>query len=994
MCLGLLLGLFGLLEPVVGPNDLIKGMTLTRSSAAYSYDSPAAETALCRLVRLAVNWVVIEPVWWMDDTGSSEIFPRHGFSPDDDEIRLIISRAHHQGLKVFLKPEVHCLSGRRQLEHNPHDHRWFNAYRRFIRHYAGLAEEAACELFAVGVELDRTADEPWEMAEWHKTINLVRQVFKGKLTYAADWRTWRLIPFWNQLDYIGINAYFPLTGHLPSFPIGSVDYLAWFWKNRHLPEIEAFLKNFRRLKPVLFTEIGYRSVAGCYLNPDDDTCPGPFDLNAQRNCCIAAYHALCGKPWFAGWFWRDWPTDTNMTPENTDYSLPGKAAQEVLRRFNTTLATHKGFCFPTTYDSTYFFPRTFPALDSLTAIGANWIAVNSRWLMADTGPDFDTIKPLFGESPVDSSIRMLIDSAHARGLAVALSCYLACSTRVWCGLHDPGPDTAWFRAESAYVAHCARLAEEKGVEMLTIGLEINRTMDSQEEARLWRHKVIPAARELYSGPLAYGASWDPVHPDFWDGIDLCGIHPYYPLVKPESYSGIYPADTARNQRPRIKEIHRLSPLSWEKLRIPALAELYHQIHKPVLFTEIGYRSIDSAAFGTTDTWQAWTAVQHKPTASNLYAVFFLSDTRTGYIAGDSGIILKTTDTGFTWTRCPEWTDRALYALDFPVPETGYAAGAAGTVLKTIDGFVHTRHQTIDEEINFYALRFPFDTRTGYLAGTKGAIFKTSDGGTSWQRRFCILSSGETLRTTLRALDFVSPRTGYIAGDSGTILMTTDAGETWHPLAVPVRLNLNGMDFISPDTGFVVGDSGLLLQTTDGGANWLISTFRTREWSFNSISVPDYDSARFIAGTRGIILRAGTAWQFNGSVQHSKTRLPLHSIQVRRQPKNGYYELLGFAVGDSGTILRTATGGRMRVDFNEQTNCYQAAFLAFWRNPEKPWPRPWFYGFHFWKWETDPTPMDIEHELVIDDFTPQGKKTQAVIRQWFERYSPERRSRTR
>jgi|GEM_PF-485850 len=985
------------LTQTVGPDELCKGMTLIRTSAQHPYDSPTAESSLTRLIKqTASNWLAIQPVWYQSDTGAAEITPQPNISPADQEIIFLINQAHRLGLKVFLKPVIKCLSGVSLLKYDSPNPRWFTAYRRFILHYARIAAQTNCELFAIGTALDRTADDHQENLEWQKTINLVRQQFKKsarppKLVYAADWRTYQKILFWDRLDYIGINAYFPLTTEQPPLPPpefqpGSVDYLAWYWKQKHLPEIENFLARFNPAKPLLFTEIGYPAQPHCYLAPDSFVPAITYDPTTQRNCYLAAYHALAGRPWFAGLFWFNWETDT--TPNTTaGYPPRERTVLELIRRFNTALATHKGFCLPTTYDSTYLFARTFPALDSLKALGANWVAINSRWLMADTGKNYDTIKPQFGESPLDSSIKMVIDSAHQKGLFVALSCYLACSTRVWCGLHNPGADTAWFRAESAYVAHCAQLAEEKNVEMLTIGLELNSTMDSPVEAQLWRQIVLPAARALYSGPIAYGASWSPVDDYFWDGIDLAGIHPYFPLVEQNLYSGRYPIDTAINQRPTPDDICRLSPYSWQKMRIPALSELYHRIHKPLLFTEIGYRSLDSAAYGTTDTWYAWQPCHPRPTRCNLFALCFPKDTLTGYIAGDSGTVLKTTDAGKTWTRCSTSTKEPLYAIHFPVQDTGYATGAGGLIIKTTSGFATCEHQTLPRAGNFYAINFPHSTRTGYLCGDSGAIFKTTDGGTTWQRQFCLLATGETLKIRLNAMDFITDRIGYIAGAHGTILKTTDGGATWRKLKTRVKVNLNGIDFISPDTGFAVGDASLLLQTTDAGKTWLTHTFRTQDWDFNSVSVPEYDSACFIAGTRGIILRAGTAWQFNGSVQHSKTYLPLHAIQVWPQPRTGYYDLIGFAVGDAGTILKTATGGRMRVDFNEQANCYEAAFRAFWGDFKKPHPLPWFYGFHFWKWETDFAPMDIEHELRIDDYTPQGKKAAQIIKNWFNRYSP-------
>ncbi len=1002
------------LAQVAGPDEMIKGMNFIRFSSQYPYNSVSGESSLIDLKELTrINWVAIVPVWWMSDTGSSDIVFMPDISPSDSEVIRIINLAHSLGLKVFLKPEVRCLSGVGRGYHNPRDTNWFVSYRNFISRYALIARQTGCELFSVGVELDQTTDESWEVMEWRKTIRLVRGILSHSpvaclLTYAADWRIFGAIPFWDSLDYIGINAYFPLRDETEPepLPLPSVDYLSVWWKTSYLPLIKRLADSL--VKPVIFTEVGYRSIRGSTRKPRDETLLGDYDEVEQRNGYIACFHSLLGKPWFAGWFWFNWTTGQpdsggQRVPVDHSYSPRGKKAQEVLRRFNLSICSHKGFCFPTTYDFTYSWGRTHQALNSLVSHYANWVAINSRWLMKDPGAGYDTIKPIPGESPADTSIKRVIKEARKRGLSVALSCYLACSTRVWCGLHNPGNDTNWFQDESLYLVHCARIAEEESVEMLIIGLEINRTMDSPEEAELWRRMIIPAVREIYSGPLCYGASYSDVHPEFWDGIDFCGIHPYFPLADTKFarlVSQGYPWDTMVNQRPNIQDLVKgnLPPypgnlLAWERWYIPNIYQHWFlRFEKPILFTEIGYRSLDNSALHPSyDYWYGWHRIPKRNdtvvmvTRRNLNGLCFPVDTLVGYIVGDSGTVLKTVNGGKSFTFCASGTDCNLYAVDFPSRDTGYAVGADGVILKTTDGFdgyitVEWRNTYID----FYSVCFPDSPRTGYVVGDSGVILKTTDGGETWERQFAILPSGETLRVQLRSVYFLPGGVnGYIVGEDGTILKTTSGGVNWYKLTSPVKVKFNDVEFVSPDTGFVVGDSSVLLLTADGGRSWTRQVWwRGNMWNFKAVTVPDYDSARFIIGTRGLILRWGDSWPLDGGIQFSNTKDNLNDVLFHRVMRVGYYDLVGFAVGDSGTVLKAFSGGRMRVDFNEQANCYEAVFQAFWRDSLNPRPLPWFYGFHFWKWVTDYEPMWIEHEVQIDDYTPQGKKAGEVVRRWF------------
>ncbi|MEO0071371.1 MAG: YCF48-related protein [candidate division WOR-3 bacterium] len=990
---------------VAGPEDMVKGMAFVREPSGVHYDSPEARVSLEKLKSsVKPNWVVIVPVWWQRDTGLSvsEVYFWPDSSPSDTELRQVIMQAHNSGLKVFLKPEVRCSTRVWIGRHHPSFY-WFQSYFQFITHYAQLAESTGCELFSVGCALDSAADDTLEQNWWRNIIRNVRERYSGPVTYSADWRTYRNIGFWDSLDYIGINAYFPVWDITTGVELDSVSAFSEMWKRRWVPQIDSFWRGlgYATPKPVIFTEIGYRSVMGACLYPWDETMYSSFNEYEQRCCYIAALHSLLGRPWFAGWFWHCWTTDTLQGGYgDLGYTPKGKMAQEVLRRYNSTISSHKGFCFPSTYDYTYFYPDAYYALESLVAHNANWVAVNARWIMADTGANYDTIAPYHGHSPTDSSIRAVIDSAHSLGLNVSLCCYISCFTPVWCGWHNPGGNTNWFRDESVYVSHYAPIAEQESVEMFTIGLELDRAIDDSEEVGMWRKMVIPAVRRVYSGPLVYGSTavggrspyyW------FWDPLDLCGIHAYFQLFPEKQYHGDYPDDTMVDQRPDTHDLRTNQwGLGWQDCWIPRLESLSETIEKPILFTEIGYRSLDSiAAHPAYDYRYGWRnpyAIAPPATQRNLRSVCFPMDTLIGYVVGDVGTILKTTNSGSTWIACASGTSNHLHSVDFPTRDTGYAVGENGVILKTTNGWESYENIGVPGmTLSYYSVCFPENPSIGYVVGDSGVILKTTNGGSSWQRFFCILPSGDTLRVRLRSvclvreINVVPASIGYIVGESGTVLKTTNAGESWYKLTVPVSANLNGVDFISPDTGFVCGDWNVFLKTTNGGTSW--DTFRFRPYEgrveFYSVCVPEYDSARFVVGTGGVILRAGNDWCFDGSRQLGPTYNALHSVQFRVvEKKPGYYDLVGFAVGDSGTILKASTGGRMIVDFNEQANCYEAAFRAFWKDQNNPSPFPWFYGFHFWRWFLHPEPLDIEHEVQIDDATPQQKRAGEIVRKWF------------
>jgi hypothetical protein len=63
------------------------------------------------------------------------------------------------------------------------------------------------ELFCFGTELGIQSQK--RLQYWAQLI-VKKKNIKGKLTYAANWDDFDK-PFWNELDYIGIDAYFPFV---------------------------------------------------------------------------------------------------------------------------------------------------------------------------------------------------------------------------------------------------------------------------------------------------------------------------------------------------------------------------------------------------------------------------------------------------------------------------------------------------------------------------------------------------------------------------------------------------------------------------------------------------------------------------------------------------------------------------------------------------------------------------------------------------------------
>lgn len=126
-----------------------------------------------------------------------------------------IDLLHSKGVKVMVKPQLWIwrgvFTGSMEMKSDDDWQQLENSYENFILNYAEMAQEAKADVFCIGTELEKfVANRP---DFWNQLIPKVRNIYRGKLTYAANWDEYKRTPFWSQLDFIGIDAYFPLCEH-------------------------------------------------------------------------------------------------------------------------------------------------------------------------------------------------------------------------------------------------------------------------------------------------------------------------------------------------------------------------------------------------------------------------------------------------------------------------------------------------------------------------------------------------------------------------------------------------------------------------------------------------------------------------------------------------------------------------------------------------------------------------------------------------------------
>ena len=257
-------------------------------------------------------------------------------TPTDQAVTQAINEFHAKGMKVMLKPHVDSEDGAWRGTFQPTDvDAWFQSFTNFVVHYAQMAQSLNVELLCFGTEYVQLSGAA-NRTRWAAVIAAIRQVYTGKLVYAANATfggdEFTSVSFWDLVDLIGIDGYFPLTNHAdPTL----AELVAAWRSNQSGEDILADVQNFSdaHQKPLIFTEVGYKSVAGANTQPFNFTFPGAFDLTEQQNCYSAWYTTWSPQnSWMLGVFWWAWPVQPPAA-NDTDYNPRGKPVISVLQTF-------------------------------------------------------------------------------------------------------------------------------------------------------------------------------------------------------------------------------------------------------------------------------------------------------------------------------------------------------------------------------------------------------------------------------------------------------------------------------------------------------------------------------------------------------------------------------------------------------------------------------------------------------------------------------------
>ncbi|SRX54355.1 glycoside hydrolase family 113 [Aequorivita sp. CIP111184] len=292
------------------------------------------EENIAPLKNIHADYAAIMPFGFIKSLEHPEIIynqERQWFGERREGAKQYIEILHKNEIKVMMKPQIWVWRGEfTGLLKMASEEDWVElekSYKKFILDFAKVAEVEKVEIFCIGTELEKFIEHRPEY--WRNLIAEVRKVYNGKLTYAANWDEYKGVPFWNTLDYIGVDAYFPVSES--KTPTIEESRNGWQrWKN------ELKVVSERENKKILFTEYGYRSVDFAGKEPWESNYKlTSINFEAQNNTLRGLYEEVWNEQWFAGGFLWKWfiahervggETDNQFTPQN-------KPAEVIVAKF-------------------------------------------------------------------------------------------------------------------------------------------------------------------------------------------------------------------------------------------------------------------------------------------------------------------------------------------------------------------------------------------------------------------------------------------------------------------------------------------------------------------------------------------------------------------------------------------------------------------------------------------------------------------------------------
>jgi hypothetical protein len=283
------------------------------------------------VLKVNANWTSIMPFAFMKSIDASKLYfnnQNQWYGEREEGVKQSIEMMHKNNIKVMLKPQIWIgggdFTGFIKMKSEEDWKIFEKQYAEMIIFYAEIAEKTKSEMYCIGTELNSFVSTRPEF--WKDLISEVKKVYKGKLTYAENWDKIESVEFWDALDFIGVDAYFPISEE--QTPQLEQVKEKWLTLNTRLQTLSD-----KNEIPILFTEYGYRSLDYAGKEPwNSERLEGQINEEAQAVLLKGMFESTWNKPWFAGGFLWKWFHDPQKLSDRqaNRFCVHGKPAERLV----------------------------------------------------------------------------------------------------------------------------------------------------------------------------------------------------------------------------------------------------------------------------------------------------------------------------------------------------------------------------------------------------------------------------------------------------------------------------------------------------------------------------------------------------------------------------------------------------------------------------------------------------------------------------------------
>jgi len=216
------------------------------------------------------------------------------------------------------------------------------------------------------------------------------------------------------------------------------------------------------------------------------------------------------------------------------------------------------------------------------------------------------------------------------------------------------------------------------------------------------------------------------------------------------------------------------------------------------------------------------------------------------LVGDSSAIYYSMNYLDSLIQIPIVPGYTFFKIKFINNDTGFITGNKGLILKTTNGgIIWSKVITNSNEIIFDVAFF--SPQKGFAVGWNGLLMETYNGGDTWQ-----ISKTQLADNYLKSIDVNSKGDGLIVGGDGIILHSSNSGESWKKIDMKTTGGFQKVKYISDEYAIIIGSRGVILVSKDKGNSWNVVDSKIFS-NMNSLAVSPYGKI-YIAGVNGMIYK--------------------------------------------------------------------------------------------------------------------------------------------